>query len=101
MGHPTGVAGDLAAGDDDGLEVVLPRQELRGSGGQVDEVLDRLIARTGVVPPLDEVTDAYVDLRPVGRTRRSGGGLGRAAHLLGLSRHALAPVPHPQHRAVA
>ena len=41
-------------------------------------VLDRLIARTGVVPPLPEVCDAYVDLRA--HCVRVGHGLGAKEH---------------------
>lgn len=37
--------------------------EVAGWGARRRAVLDRLIARTGIVPPLEEVTDAYVDLR--------------------------------------
>ena len=41
-------------------------------------MLDRLISRAGVVPPLDAVTDAYVDLRTW--TVRTGHGLGAKDH---------------------
>lgn len=41
-------------------------------------VLDRLVASAGVIPPLKEVTDAYVDLRT--RCVRSGHGLGAKDH---------------------
>lgn len=41
-------------------------------------VLDRLIASAGVVPPLKEVTDAYVDLRTW--CVRTGHGLGAKDH---------------------
>jgi len=44
-------------------------------------VLDRLIARIGVMPPLDAVTDAYVALRTW--TVRSGHGLGAKDHEAG------------------
>jgi len=37
--------------------------EVAGWGARRRGVLDRLVARAGVVPPLDEVTDAYVNLR--------------------------------------
>ncbi len=37
--------------------------EVAGWGARRRGVLERLVARAGVVPPLDEVTDAYVDLR--------------------------------------
>jgi len=40
--------------------------------------LDRLVGRTGVVPPLNEVTDAYVDLRTW--CARTGHGLGAKEH---------------------
>lgn len=54
-----------------GAEVARWGQRRRG-------VLDRLIARTGVMPPLDAVTDAYVDLRTW--TVRTGHGLGAKDH---------------------
>lgn len=41
-------------------------------------VLERLIGRAGVVPPIDEVTDAYVDLRTW--CVRAGHGLGAKDH---------------------
>jgi predicted nucleic acid-binding protein len=41
-------------------------------------VLERLIARAGTVPPLPEVTDAYVDLRTW--CVRKGHGLGAKDH---------------------
>ena len=47
-------------------------------GARRRAVLERLIARTGVVPPLDEVTDAYVDLRAW--AVRTGHGLGAKDH---------------------
>ena len=47
-------------------------------GARRREVLDRLISRAGVVPPLDAVTDAYVDLRTW--TVRTGHGLGAKDH---------------------
>jgi predicted nucleic acid-binding protein len=37
--------------------------EVAGWGARRRGVLERLIARAGVVPPIDVVTDAYVDLR--------------------------------------
>jgi len=37
--------------------------EVAGWGARRRGVLDRLVARAGVVPPLAEVTDAYVELR--------------------------------------
>lgn len=49
-----------------------------GWGARRRGVLNRLIARTGVVPPLNEVTDAYVDLRTW--TVRTGHGLGAKDH---------------------
>lgn len=52
--------------------------EVANRGARRRSVLDRLIARTGVVPPLDEVTDAYVDLRTW--AVRSGHGLGAKDH---------------------
>ena len=47
-------------------------------GARRRAVLERLIDRTGVVPPLDEVTDAYVELRAW--AVRSGHGLGAKDH---------------------
>ena len=52
--------------------------EVAGRGARRRGVLNRLIARTGVVPPLNEVTDAYVDLRTW--TVRTGHGLGAKDH---------------------
>ena len=52
--------------------------ELARWGTRRRAVLERLIARTGVVPPLDEVTDAYVDLRAW--AVRTGHGLGAKEH---------------------
>ncbi len=52
--------------------------EVANWGARRRGVLERLIARTGVVPPLDEVTDAYVDLRTW--AVRSGHGLGAKDH---------------------
>lgn len=52
--------------------------EVANWGTRRRDVLDRLIARTGVVPPLDEVTDAYVDLRTW--AVRSGHGIGAKDH---------------------
>jgi len=52
--------------------------EVANWGTRRHGVLERLIARTGVVPPLDEVTDAYVDLRTW--AVRSGHGLGAKDH---------------------
>jgi predicted nucleic acid-binding protein len=52
--------------------------EVAGWGARRRRVLDRLIARTGVVPPLDEVTDAYVDVRTW--AVRTGHGLGAKDH---------------------
>jgi predicted nucleic acid-binding protein len=52
--------------------------EVAGWGARRRGVLDRLIARAGVVPPLDEVTDAYVDLRAW--CVRTGHGLGAKDH---------------------
>jgi predicted nucleic acid-binding protein len=47
-------------------------------GSRRREVLDRLISRAGAMPPLDAVTDAYVDLRTW--TVRTGHGLGAKDH---------------------
>lgn len=47
--------------------------EVANWGARRCGVVDRLIERTGVVPPLDEVTYAYVDLRTW--AVRSGHGL--------------------------
>lgn len=52
--------------------------EVAGWGARRRAVLNRLIARAGVVPPLNEVTDAYVDLRTW--TVRTGHGLGAKDH---------------------
>jgi predicted nucleic acid-binding protein len=52
--------------------------EVANWGARRRGVLDRLIGRTGVVPPLDEVTAAYVDLRTW--AVRSGHGLGAKDH---------------------
>lgn len=52
--------------------------EVAGWGARRRDVLDRLIGRAGVVPPLPVVTDAYVDLRS--RCVRSGHGLGAKDH---------------------
>jgi predicted nucleic acid-binding protein len=52
--------------------------EVAGWGARRRRVLDRLVARAGVVPPLGEVTDAYVDLRTW--CVREGHGLGAKDH---------------------
>jgi predicted nucleic acid-binding protein len=52
--------------------------EVAGWGARRRGVLERLVARAGVVPPLDEVTDAYVDLRAW--CVRNGQGLGGKDH---------------------
>lgn len=52
--------------------------EVAGWGPRRRGVLDRLIGRAGVVPPLPEVTDAYVDLRSW--CVRAGHGLGAKDH---------------------
>jgi len=52
--------------------------EVAGWGARRRSVLDRLIARAGTVPPLREVTDAYVDLRTW--CVRAGHGLGAKDH---------------------
>lgn len=52
--------------------------EVAGWGARRRGVLDRLIAAAGVVPPLQEVTDAYVDLRTW--CVRNGHGLGAKDH---------------------
>jgi predicted nucleic acid-binding protein len=52
--------------------------EVAGCGARRRGVLDRLVARVGVVPPLEEVTDAYVDLRAW--CVRTGHGLGAKDH---------------------
>lgn len=52
--------------------------EVAGWGPRRRRVLDQLIARTGVVPPLQEVTDAYVVLRTW--AVRNGHGIGAKDH---------------------
>lgn len=52
--------------------------EVAGWGARRRGVLERLIASTGVVPPIDAVTDAYVDLRTW--CVRNGHGLGAKDH---------------------
>ncbi len=52
--------------------------EVAGWGARRRGVLDRLVASAGVVPPLQEVTDAYVDLRTW--CVHSGHGLGAKDH---------------------
>ncbi len=52
--------------------------EVAGWGARRRGVLDRLIARAGVMPPLDEVTDAYVDVRTW--AVKAGHGLGAKDH---------------------
>jgi predicted nucleic acid-binding protein len=52
--------------------------EVAGWGARRRGVLDRLIGRAGVVPPIEVVTDAYVDLRTW--SDRSGHGLGAKQH---------------------
>jgi len=52
--------------------------EVAGWGARRRAVLDRLIARAGVVPPLTEVTEAYVELRTW--CVRAGHGLGAKDH---------------------
>ncbi len=52
--------------------------EVAGWGARRRGVLERLVARAGVVPPLDEVTDVYVDLRAW--CVRTGHGLGAKDH---------------------
>ncbi len=52
--------------------------EVVGWGVRRRAVLERLVARAGVVPPLDDVTDAYVDLRAW--CVRTGHGLGAKDH---------------------
>jgi predicted nucleic acid-binding protein len=49
-----------------------------GWGTRRMDVLNRLVAGAGVVPPLDEVTDAYVELRTW--AVRSGHGIGAKDH---------------------
>jgi predicted nucleic acid-binding protein len=52
--------------------------KVAGWGARRRGVLDRLVARAGVVPPLAEVTDAYVDLRTW--CVKAGHGLGAKDH---------------------
>lgn len=52
--------------------------EVAGWGARRRAVLDRLILRAGVMPPLDEVTGAYVDVRTW--AVRTGHGLGAKDH---------------------
>jgi predicted nucleic acid-binding protein len=52
--------------------------EVAGWGARRRGVLDRLVAAAAVMPPLGEVTDAYVDLRTW--SVRSGHGLGAKDH---------------------
>ena len=52
--------------------------EVAGWGARRRRMLDRLIARAEVIPPIAEVTDAYVDLRTW--CVRSGHGLGAKDH---------------------
>jgi predicted nucleic acid-binding protein len=52
--------------------------EVAGWGARRRGVLERLIASGGVVPPIDAVTDAYVDLRTW--CVRNGHGLGAKDH---------------------
>lgn len=52
--------------------------EVAGWGARRRTVLDRLIARTGVMPPLGQVTDAYVKLRSW--AVRTGHGIGAKNH---------------------
>lgn len=52
--------------------------EVAGWGARRRTVLDRLIARTGVMPPLGQVTDAYVNLRSW--AVRTGHGIGAKNH---------------------
>jgi predicted nucleic acid-binding protein len=52
--------------------------EVAGWGARRRGVLDRLVASAGVVPPVREVTDAYVDLRTW--CVRSGHGLAAKDH---------------------
>ena len=53
--------------------------EVAGWGARRRRMLDRLVARAEVIPPIDEVTDAYVDLRTW--CVRSGHGLGAKDHI--------------------
>ena len=52
--------------------------EVAGWGARRRGVLERLIQQSGVVPPLEDVTSAYVDLRTW--CVRSGHGLGGKEH---------------------
>lgn len=52
--------------------------EVAGWGARRRRMLDRLIARGQTIPPIAEVTDAYVDLRTW--CVRSGHGLGAKDH---------------------
>ena len=52
--------------------------EVAGWGARRRGMLDRLIARTGVMPPLGHVTDAYVELRSW--AVRTGHGLAAKNH---------------------
>ena len=52
--------------------------EVTGWGPRRRDMLDRLVSRSGVIPPIEEVTDAYVDLRA--RCVRDGHGLGAKDH---------------------
>jgi predicted nucleic acid-binding protein len=52
--------------------------EVAAWGARRRGVLERMIARSGVVPPLDSVVDAYVDLRTW--CVREGHGLGAKDH---------------------
>lgn len=52
--------------------------EVAGWGARRRAALDRLVAAAGVMPPLREVTDAYVDLRTW--CVRTGHGLGAKNH---------------------
>jgi predicted nucleic acid-binding protein len=52
--------------------------EVAGWGARLRGVLDRIIAAAGIVPPLQDVTDACVDLRTW--CVRTGHGLGAKEH---------------------
>lgn len=52
--------------------------DVAGWGARRKSVLDQLILRSGVVPPLGEVTDSYVELRTW--CVRTGHGLGAKDH---------------------
>lgn len=52
--------------------------EVAGWGARRRDVLDRLVAAAGVMPPLREVTDAYVEVRSW--CVRNGHGLGAKEH---------------------